>query len=219
MGKTFFLGLALLQVEIDPRRFNRWLNAQAQKQVPFAAARALTITAQRVQSDLREGIQRDMTVRRPWVLKGVQVKAAQKRDGLARMQAEVGSKDWFMADQLADAASGRKAKSGGKQFLPKAARRSKSALISAGLRPGRVTAAAKASDGGDGKFFFRQGRGGRSLVYQNLRGNRLKLLYTVGPVQTIRPKIQLSGVARMVAARYGEREFIRQMQAAIRSAR
>ena len=209
----------MITVQLDPRRFNRWLNAQAQKQVPFAAAKALTNLAKDAQSVIRSDIQRTMTIRRPWALKGIQVKAAQKRDGLGRMQAEVGSKDWFMADQLDDTSSVRKTSK--KQFLPYAARRGgKSASIPKGLRPAAVTSSAMASTGGqDGRYFFKKGRGGRSMLYQNLRGKKLRLMYTVGPEQTIRPKMRLSESVRVAVSGKVEREFVKQMQAAIRSAR
>lgn len=210
----------MISVELDPRRFNRWLTAQAQKQVPYAAARALTQLAKDSQSDVRDGMQRSLTIRRPWALKGIHVSAAQKRDGLNGMKAEVGSRDWFMKDQLADGSSVRKAPGGKKQFLPKGARRGgKSAMVPKGLRPAAVTKLAKASNGGDGKYFFKQGTGGRSMVFQNLRGNRLKLIYTVGDKQTVKPKLHLNSVVRATVMRNGPREFVRQMQAAIRSAR
>lgn len=211
----------MIQVQFDPRRFNRWLNTQAQKQVPFATAKSLTNLAKIAQTSLRGDIQRGMTLRRPWTLKGIQVKAAQKRDGLNGMYAEVGSKDWYMADQLDDKSSTRKAPSGKKQFLPYAARRGgKAAQIPKGLRPAAITQSAKSGSGGqDGKYFFKKGRGGRSMVYQNLKGGKLRLLYTVGDVQNIKPKIQLSDSVRNAISSKVEREFIRQMQAAIRSAK
>lgn len=211
----------MISVQVDPRRFNRWLTAQAQKQVPFATAKALTNLAKGAQESLRSDIQRNMTIRRPWALKGIQVKAAQKRDGLNGMYAEVGSKDWYMADQLDDKSSDRKAPSGRKQFLPYAARKGgKASMIPKGLRPAAVTQRAKSEGGSeDGKYFFKRGRGGRSMVYQNLKGKKLKLLYTVGDVQTIKPKLSLSESVRRAVAGKAEREFIRQMQAAIRSAK
>ena len=209
----------MIKVSLDPRKFNRWLNNAAQKQVPFATARALTNLAKVGQVALRADINRSMTIRNNWTAKGIQVKAAQKRDGLNNMQAEVGSKDWYMADQLADETSTRQGNSGRKQFLPYAARgKGKGNLIPKRLRPAPVTQSAKAGNGGDGKFFFRKGRGGRSMVFQNLRGNKLRLMYTVGKSQTVKPKMHLTESVRKSVMPKAEREFIRQMQAAIRSA-
>lgn len=203
----------MIQVQINPQRFTRWLTNVAHQQVPFAAARSLTELAKYGQVGLRQRIQEEMHVRRPWVLKGIAVTPAQKRDGLAGMKAEVGSRDWFMSDQLGNKSAVREGK--GKQFLPKAARKSPAANIPARLRPAPVTAEAKSG----GRFFFKQGRGGRSVLFQKMRGDRLRMIYTVGKQQTVAPKFSLEEeVARMVLRR-GEREFIRQMQAAIKSAK
>jgi hypothetical protein len=170
--------------------------------------------AKDAQAEVRGEIERNMIVRRPWVQRGIQVSAARKGDGLQSMQAEVGSRDWFMADQLGEYAVRR----GGnkRQFLPYGVRRSIFQVIPARFRPGRLTGAAKSNDG---QFFFKRGRGGRSVLYQKMRGDRLRLMYTVGKQQTIKPKASLRDIAEGVARRNGPREFIRQMQAAIKTAR
>ena len=206
----------MISVQLDTREFTRWLSVQMQRQVPYATARALTALAKYAQEDVRAGIRESMTIRRPWVLKGIAVQAAQKRDGLAGMKAEVGSRDWYMSDQLADRPSVRESKSGGKQFLPKAARRSKPANISKAMRPATVTQRALS---GEGKLFFKRGRGGRGILFQKLRGDRLRILYTLGDQQTIRPQLSLRQVVTRTVMQRGEQEFIRQLQAAIKSKR
>lgn len=206
----------MIDVSLDIKPFTRWLNDAAAKHVPFATARTLTELAKAGQRVVRGEIDRQMTVRRPWVKQGIAVRAAQRKDGLDGMSAEVGSRDWYMADQLADASSDRKAKKGGKQFLPKGARKSKASLVPKGLRPAPVTAASKAAKP---KIFFKRGRGGRSMVFQKMRGDKLRLLYTVGDVQTIKPKISLRETVGGIVMRDGEREFIKQLTTALKGKR
>jgi hypothetical protein len=206
----------MIRVEIDPRQFTQWLTKQAQQQVPFAAARALTNLAKAGQNDLRQGIQRNMTVRRPRVLQGIQVRAAQKKDGLTNMQAEVGSRDWYMADQLADQASDRKS-AGRKQYIPmNGVRPSRSQNVPARLRPKPVYLASQKPKS---PIFFRRSDRNVGLVLQQTRQGGLRLLYVTLNQQRVNPKLRLSETVGASVQRNFDREFIKQMGAAIKSAR
>jgi hypothetical protein len=57
----------------------RQLSAVQQRQVPFAAAQALTFTALDVQAQVRRDMRQDFTIRRDWVISGIRVTPATKR--------------------------------------------------------------------------------------------------------------------------------------------
>jgi len=85
-----------ISVRIDARIFERALFAM-QKQIPFAMARALTLTAQDCKMALVGHLPDDFTIRTTWLEQGMRIKSATK----ANQSAEVGSIDPFMVLQEA----------------------------------------------------------------------------------------------------------------------
>lgn len=67
-----------LNVSLDTSGVNRFLYHFAQKQMPFAAARALTWTAQDCQKEVRRELPRKYTLRNRFVEQGIRIRPAQK---------------------------------------------------------------------------------------------------------------------------------------------
>lgn len=86
--------MLIVSVKHDIDKTIATLHAQ-QKQVRYAAAVALTRTAQDLQREIQADMPGNFTIRRDWVIKGIRIKTA-RRDFL---QSEVYSRDPFMAIQ------------------------------------------------------------------------------------------------------------------------
>jgi hypothetical protein len=117
-----------INVKHDVARMVLGLDDLAQRQIPFATARALTVTARDAQSDLRTEMPKRFTLRTSRVNKGIRITPATK----GNLTAVVGSIDWFMRDQ--EVGGTRKA-SGHRIAVPKGVRRTKRDLVSKALRP------------------------------------------------------------------------------------
>lgn len=85
----------LVDVRFELGNLTRGIEGMARSQIPFAMARALTLTAKDARDDLRRGAQRRFVLRSKWVERGIQSRSASKRS----LVSSVGSVDWFMEDQ------------------------------------------------------------------------------------------------------------------------
>lgn len=99
-----------IKVEVDTKLFDGQMKGFV-KQVPFALSRSLNKTAQKTVPDLRASAKKDMTIRGPWVTKGVQMRASTKTN----LVAEVGSVDPYMVKQVE---GGTKTAQGGNLAIP-----------------------------------------------------------------------------------------------------
>jgi hypothetical protein len=117
-----------IRVHTDVARYTAALDEAGKRQVPFALARALTMTARDVQVEERADLPKRFTIRTPRVPKGIRITPATK----AKPEAIVGSIDWFMKDQ--ETGGTRRAK-GHRIAVPKAVRRTKRDLVSKANRP------------------------------------------------------------------------------------
>src|SRR5260370_40269244 len=82
-----------IRVIDDVKRFTRDMDEAANRQIPFALARALTRTAQDAQSDVRSDLPRRFTIRNTWVSRSIRITPATK----AKPEAIVGSLEPFTA--------------------------------------------------------------------------------------------------------------------------
>lgn len=177
------------------------------RQAPFAAATALTKTAQDVQEAVRKEMPRNFTIRRPWVVQGIRVKAATK----TRLVAEVYSRDPFMALQETGGIKrsiGRRVFEWGEYLaVPLDARRSKSDVVNKKdwpqslvnpfvlrARDGREYLAVKA---------ITTGRANTVRSVKTLRGKQRrvtgnKLMYRLIRQTTLRPRLHLADIAARV---------------------
>jgi len=202
-----------IEVTLDDRRLRRFLRAAPHDQVPFAAALALTNTAKHAQGEVQEAMRRNLTLRSTWAVRGIRVQRAEKRDGLRRMAALVGSRDWFMADQLDEHSNIRRPRQAKYRWQPVGVRTDKGRKIPKRKRPNAILEE-------KGVYTIRQGR--NLLVLQRKgrgRRQRISLLYYGTPDQNLDPAISLHDIARATAKRKLPVEFARAMKRAIRTSR
>lgn len=89
-----------VKVELDFAPLFKALNRIADRNVPFALARAVTDMAKLVKEDAIPRLNRVFQIRGTWLARGMRVISADWKAGTARsMVAEVGTKDPFMAAQ------------------------------------------------------------------------------------------------------------------------
>lgn len=84
-----------LSVRHDFAKVAAKIKEQARSQVPFALAKTLTDLAKEVQTEVKREIPKNFTVRRQWIVNGIRMRSATKRN----LEAAVFSRDKFMNKQ------------------------------------------------------------------------------------------------------------------------
>jgi hypothetical protein len=102
-----------IRVHSDVARFTAGMDDAANRQIPFALARALTLTAKDAQDDVRAGLAAKFTLRNTWVSRGIRITPATKANPVAI----VGSLEPFMAKQ--ETGGDKKARGGHRLTPPK----------------------------------------------------------------------------------------------------
>lgn len=88
----------MIRITANTTELTRWLTSVSAKQIPFAAAKALTETAKEARAAVVSGLDEHFTIRRTWIERGIRIVPANKRDW-PNPAAMVGTKDDFMARQ------------------------------------------------------------------------------------------------------------------------
>ncbi|MDO8421117.1 MAG: hypothetical protein Q7S99_03045 [Parvibaculum sp.] len=192
----------------DLKTFIRGIERTTRDQLPFVMAKTLTDTAKDAQTTLRSDMAGKMTLRSTWAAKGIRITPARKSDGFSHMRAEVGSKDWFMADQLDDASSIRAPKTSKYRYIPKAARPNKASKIPKRLSPGAVlngkyAFVTKSKNGGIS--VFKRGINGLTLMYQGIKRQKItpKVSLHRSVQQSTRAKVEINFARNWKAAHIG----------------
>lgn len=170
----------------DLKRLDR-LSGEAR----FAAARALTSTAQDAQGAVRDSLSDNFTLRNNYVSRGIRIEKATKRN----LEAKVGSVDDFMA--LHETGGVKRARDGGSLAIPtKKVRRTKRGKISKANRPRRLL---------DKPNVFRFEGDGDSEWIARRRGKSSKapltFLYVLARKAEIDPKLGLRETTEDVVGR------------------
>lgn len=180
---------AMIRIQVNADAVARGLDNAAKKQLPFAIAKALTLTAKAAQADVIAHLGDTLTIRNAWISKGIRIKPATKRT----LTAEIGSRDRFMALQ---AQGGERAgKGSGAVAVPVAARRDKAAITRPGKWPGKIldNSGFKAKIGnGHLGVFKRIGKGKRA---------RTVLFYVLAKRVAVRARWPLAAQVNATAAR------------------
>jgi len=200
----------IFDIKLDTRKHTRWLDDIAQRQIPFAVAKTLTMTAKDAQGEIGTEMTGVMALRSNYVKAGLKITPARKKDGLHRMTSEVGHKDWYMAQQMGRTSTVRKSRNSEYQFIPRGVRRTKTGKITKSFRPSQVFKKKN--------VYFTQTGKDRGYVFQRKAGRSI-LLYSAIKQQTVKPKMDLQRTANLTAAKRLDRNFVKSMRQAMRSAR
>lgn len=165
-------------VKFDTRAAERFLQRLAGQQMPFARAKALTMTAQDAQADVRASLYERFTIRRPWVPGGIRITAAKKHDAVPF--AEVGSRDEFMLKQET---GGVKGPAPGKRTvaIPAGVRGSKRAIVPRVKWPAKLLAKPRT-------FITNLGGDTSGLIRMGSRNAGFKLLWVFKKSITLKPR-------------------------------
>ena len=204
---------------------SRLTNLQ-REQLPFAAAKALTMTVQDVQHELQSEMPSRFTIRRTWTIQGIRIKPATKRE----LTAAVYSRDPFMDLQES---GGTKAPIGRRVFdygqylaVPLDARRTKGDVVKKEdwpqnlIKPFIITLH-------DGRKFLcvrevSMGKRGPRRVSELRKGatqSGIKLMYTLVPKAEVKARLGLHDIARRLVPVRFPANFNDAMAVAIATAR
>jgi hypothetical protein len=178
------------------------------KQLPFATARALTLTAQDAQTAIRAGMPSKFTIRNTWSQRGIIVKPADKNVIPARSAVMVGDMWNYLFMQES---GGEKTPTSSQHIaVPEDIRSSPSQILRSQLRPKALLARKD--------VFIKDLGGGNQAIYQRLSGARLKLLYILTPETHIKPRLGLAETALKIGNERWAINFAASLEAALLSA-
>jgi hypothetical protein len=204
-------GVVNLKLTVDLSSLTRGLNEFQRTQVPFAAALALTRTAQRCQANVRGEMGSRFTLRNAWTKQGIVIKPATK----TRLQSEVFVGDLW--DYLKQQEGGAlKVPIGGRKYLavPTLAARggSASGIIGRAMRPRQLL-----SNKNSGAMLIKT-KNGLLLIVQRV-GRQLVTLYVLVPHGNIKDRLGLVDISQKTVAAVWEEEFAKALAEAERTAR
>ena len=190
----------------------------ANKQLPFAVARALTLTAQDAQTQIRSNMGQRFTIRNAWSQRGIVVKPADKNVVPARSAVFVGD---LWAYLLQQETGGMKvpthlgtalgiSTSSGHIAVPVDIRATPTQILVKSLRPKALLAR---------KDVFIKDLGGAQAIMQRLPQHKLRLLYILAASATIHPRLGLVETALKVGEQRWAINFAASFQVALATAR
>jgi hypothetical protein len=177
-------------------------------QLPFATARALTLTAQDAQTAIRAGMPSHFTIRNAWSQRGIIVKPASKDVIPYRSAVMVGDMWNYLFLQES---GGEKTPTASMHIaVPEDIRSSPSQILRRSMRPKALLARKD--------VFIKDLGGGNQAIYQRLSGNRLKLLYILTPETHIKPRLGLADTALKIGNERWAINFAASLEAALATA-
>lgn len=182
------------------------LNMLKRKQIPFATALALTLTAADGQKAVKRSLPSKFIIRSPWTEKGIRIKKATKK----KQQSMVFSRDPYMLKQEE---GGKKRPTGTHSPIPRAVRKTPKQRITKARRPRQIV--------GKPTVFIGKTRGNSDAIFQRIgKKGRLKLLYILhrGPV-TIKPRFQMRETVQRIVRKVWKKNFGKAFARALSTAR
>jgi len=177
------------------------------KQLPFATARALTLTAQDAQAAIRASMPQHFTIRNAWSQRGIIIKPASKDVIPYRSAVMVG--DIWNYLFLQEPGGEKTPISSQHLAVPEDIRSSPSQILRRGLRPKALLARKD--------VFIKDLGGGNQAIYQRVGrgGHNLKLLYILIPEAHIRPRLGLAETALKIGNERWAINFAGSLEAAM----
>ena len=176
------------------------------KQIPFATALALTVTAADGQKAVRKTLGQRFILRSKWVSAGIRTKKATKR----KLQSVVFSRDKFMADHEK---GGVRTPRGVTFAIPRKVRKDKRRKITKGQKPKAVLARKNVFVGktntGKPAIYKKVGKAGRLVILYFLHRGRVRL----------KPRLRMKETVRAVTRKVWKKNFGRAFARALRTAR
>ncbi|MEO5330368.1 MAG: hypothetical protein H7829_19250 [Magnetococcus sp. THC-1_WYH] len=184
--------------------------ANAERQILFASALALTNTAKDGRDEARRELPQRFTIRTGWVAKGIQVRAANK----ANLKATVMVLDQFMA--LQETGGSKTSPFGDSLGIPIGAHPTPTSVT----RPGNFPGAMLKRKG----YFIAPVRKGSSTkgVWRRTgkdRRARMKLMYAFSRQVRIKPRFGFNETVRKVASEQFPKRFAEALEKALATAR
>lgn len=180
-----------IRVIDDIDRFTRNMDEVGRRHVPFALARALTMTAKDAQGDVKDELPRRFTIRNNWVPNGIRIRPATK----TAPEAIVGSLEPFMQRQ--ETGGVKRARSHSRVAVPVNAKRNKREIIPRGQRPGALK--------GKPKVFLMKTASGAGIMRRvGKKRYPLQILYWLKRGVQVKPRFGFQGTTgTTVRERFG----------------
>jgi len=177
------------------------------KQLPFATSLGLNLTLKDAQDEVREQLPKRFKVRRPWVVRGVQVKPSNKN----RLWGSVEQRDPFMALQES---GGVKTPRGRAIAVPVGAlaRLAKTRVLTKGRRPAAQLKKKNVYRGETKK-------GVPAIIKRGTKRKRAEVLYLLIQTARIEPRFGFVDTVNKTVRKRWERNFGKALARAIASAR
>lgn len=203
-----------IDIKFNTDRLERSFDQLRRKQMPFAMAQALTHTAQDAQQDTAKAMTGAMALKSNYLTRKSQlsITKAKKNDGLHRMSATIGHKNWSMAEQMGEKSITRRPATSKYLYKPIGVKKTKTGRIPRAMHPSRIFKK---------KNVFLSKTNNSEGIYQHYgpKQTKRRLLYVRIKSQTIRPAMSFHDTVRKTASKRLNKNFGRSMGRAIRSAR
>lgn len=184
-----------------------WLETMGTKQVPFATAKGLTMTARDVRDVVRADLPKHFTLRSHWLEQGIRFIPAEKRDW-PHQKAYAGTRDQFLELQ----------ETGGKKRPAKGARNvaiPTAASVARRGSSGRLPKSAKPRAILDRPTGYVEDRAIRRRLPKNRPGTATLALFLLRPDATIKPRFQFQKTAEATVLRVYAKNFREALQGAL----
>lgn len=174
----------MFKISLDFDKFRSILTDVADRQVPYAASRALNDVALSIQESERETVKSNFILRRPeWILQGVKIpKFSNKNDNPMSVSVIIDEGAGRGDIMSKFEAGGTKTPRGSNLAIPIMARQSRQQIIPKDLRPRALNLhPVGRSTRGDKRTFMLPVKGGRFGIFQRTGPGQIRLLYLLKP--------------------------------------
>lgn len=213
----------MIHVAVDLAAFNQFFTDLSEKQVPYAASRALNDVALGIQNAEQASIAQHFLLRRPeWTLQGVKIpKFSNKNDTPLSvsvvMDTAAGRGDIMTKFEV----GGTKTPRGANLAIPIMARPSRGQIIPKGMRPRALGLhAVGRSIRGNQRTFILPLKNGQTGIFQRMSGGTIRLLYFLKPTAPLPASLHFYDTAsRPLIDELWEHNFNERFAEAMRTAR